>query len=202
MTGVSRLSCYRLLSSSHLPEARVRLMAPHFTAALVLIPIVILGVWRRVRSQFGLQPIRRKRMIVRIVIFGVLGGLVALAAMHDMRLLAGLGGGIVAGAALGLLGLRLSRFEIDPIKGDCYVPNPYIGALVTVLFLGRLLWRYPMLMQQMQGSTGASPPLSGPPVGQSPLTLALFGLFVGYYICYYAGLLIHHQRILQGRPEP
>ena len=154
-------------------------MAPHFTAPLVLIPIVIRGVWRRVRSQFGLQPIRRKRMIVRIVIFGVLGGLVALAAMHDMRLLAGLGGGIVAGAALGLLGLRLSRFEIDPIKGDCYVPNPYIGALVTVLFLGRLLWRYPMLMQQMQGSTGASPPLSGPPVGQSPLTLALFGLFVG-----------------------
>lgn len=176
-------------------------MALHFTMPLVLIPVVALAVWRRVRSQFGPQPIRRKKMTARVVIFVVLGGLFASLAMHDMGLLAGLGGGTVAGVALGLLGLRFSRFQLDPIKGDCYVPNPYIGGLVTVLFLARLLWRFTMLAPQLQDPTGATPPIHGPDIGQSPLTMAMFGLFVGYYICYFAGLLIHHQRLVRSRPE-
>lgn len=175
-------------------------MAPHFTMPLALIPVVAWAVWRRVRRQFGLQPIQRKRMIGRVVIFALLAVLIVPVAMHDLRLLSGLGGGIVAGAALGLLGLRLSRFELDPVKGDCYVPNPYIGALVTALFLIRLLWRFSMLAPQMQDPTGATPPIHGPAMGQSPLTLAMFGLFVGYYICYFTGLLIHHQRVVRNRP--
>ncbi|GLQ48308.1 hypothetical protein GCM10007862_33590 [Dyella lipolytica] len=175
-------------------------MAPHFTMPLVLIPVLAFAVWRRVRSQFGPQPIRRNKMIARIAIFAVLGGVIAFASMHDMRLLTGLGGGLIAGAGLGLLGLRLSRFQLDPVKGDCYVPNAYIGGLVTVLFLGRLFWRFAMLSPQLQDPTGATPPVHGPEFGQSPLTLALFGVFVGYYICYFTGLLIHHQRIVRERP--
>jgi hypothetical protein len=87
------------------------------------------------------------------------------------------------------------------VKGDCYVPNPYVGALVTVLLLGRLAWRYAMLLPQLQDPTGVTPPVHGPDIGQSPLTLAIFGVFVGYYICYFVGLLIHHQRIVRSRPE-
>jgi hypothetical protein len=166
-----------------------------------MIPLLVFAVWRRVRRQFGAQPIQRKRMIARIVIFTVLCALVAPLALHDMRLLEGLGGGLVAGLVLDFVGLRLSRFIVDPVKGDCYVPNPYVGALVTVLFLGRLLWRFSVLFPQMQDPTGATPPAQGPEMGQSPLTLAIFGLFVAYYICYYAGLLIHHQRLLRSRPE-
>lgn len=176
-------------------------MAPHITLPLAMIPVVAFIVWRRVRMQFGPQPIRRKRMIARIAIFAVIGSLVGLAAIHDVRLLGGLAGGVVAGAALGLLGLRLSRFEVNPVKGDCYVPNPYIGVLVTALLLIRLLWRFAMLSPQLQDPTGATPPVHGPDIGQSPLTLAMLGLFVGYYICYYAGLLIHHQRIVRSRPD-
>lgn len=168
---------------------------------LVMIPVIVLLVWRRVRMQFGPQPIRRKRMLARIAIFAVIAVLVSVAVVHDLRLLGGLAGGVLAGAALGLLGLRLSRFELDPVKGDCYVPNPYIGAIVTALLLARLVWRFAMLAPQMQDPTGATPPIHGPAIGQSPLTLAMLGLVVGYYICYYAGLLIHHQRIVRGRPE-
>jgi len=175
-------------------------MAPHVTMPLVMIPLMALVVWRRVRTQFGLQPIRRRKMIMRVAVFAVLGCLMAAFAMRDMRLLSGLGGGLVAGAALGLLGLRLSQFRVDPVKGDCYLPNPYIGALVTVLFLGRLLWRLAMVSPQLQDPTGTAAPIHGPDIGQSPLTLALLGLFVGYYICYFAGLLIHHQRLLRSRP--
>jgi hypothetical protein len=175
-------------------------MAPHFGLPLVMIPVLAFAVWRRVRSQFGPQPIRRNKMTLRVIVFAVLGSLIAAASLHDIRLLGGLGGGVVAGAALGLIGLRLTRFQVDPVKGDCYVPNPYVGTLVTVLFLGRLLYRFAMLSPQMQDPTGATPPVHGPDIGQSPLTLAIFGLLVGYYICYFAGLLIHHQRLLRSRP--
>ncbi|HUA78982.1 MAG TPA: DUF1453 domain-containing protein [Dyella sp.] len=175
-------------------------MAPHFTMPLALIPLIAFAVWRRVRSQFGLQPIRRKRMIARIVIFAVLACLITLFALNNVQLLAGLAGGVAAGAALGLLGLRLSRFQVDPVKGDCYVPNPYIGAVITTVFLARLVWRFAMVSPQMQDPTGATPPIHGPAIGQSPLTLAVFGLLVGYYICYFAGLLIHHQRLVRSRP--
>lgn len=176
-------------------------MAPHFSMPLVLIPVIVFAVWRRVRRQFGPQPIRRKRMIARIVIFAIIAGLISVAAMHDVRLLGGLVGGLIVGGVLGLIGLHLSRFEVHPVKGDCYVPNPYIGAIVTALLLGRLVWRFAMLSPQMQDPTGATPPIHGPDIGQSPLTMLTFGLVVGYYVCYYAGLLIHHQRILRSRPE-
>jgi hypothetical protein len=176
-------------------------MAPHFSMPLVMLPLLALIIWRRVRSQFGVQPIRRKRMTMRIVIFAVVGALSALFAMRSLDLLGGLAGGLVAGAALGLLGLRLTRFQLDPVKGDCYVPNPYIGALVTILLLTRLVWRFAMLSPQLRDPSGATPPLHGPDIGQSPLTLAMLGLFVGYYICYFAGLLVHHQRLLRARPE-
>lgn len=175
-------------------------MAPHFSLPLIMIPVLAFAVWRRVRSQFGAQPIRRNRMTLRIVIFAVLGSAIAMASLHDMRLLGGLGGGLIAGVVLGLVGLQLTRFQLDPVKGDCYVPNPYVGSLVTVLFLGRLLYRFAMLSPQMQDASGATPPIHGPGMGQSPLTLAIFGLLVGYYICYFAGLLIHHQRLLRNRP--
>jgi hypothetical protein len=176
-------------------------MAPHFSMPLVLIPVVAFLVWRRVRMQFGAQPIRRKRMIARIVMFGVVAVLIAVTGLHNPMLLSGLAGGLAGGVALGLAGLRFSRFEVHPVKGDCYVPNPYIGALVTALLVVRLLWRLAMLTPQMQDPTRATPPIHGPDLGQSPLTLAMFGLFVGYYICYYTGLLIHHQRIVRSRPE-
>lgn len=176
-------------------------MTPHFSMPLVMIPVVVLIIWRRVRSQFGLQPIRRKKMMARIVIFALLGVASAYFAMRDMHLLGGFAGGLVAGVALGLLGLQLTRFQVDAVKGDCYLPNPYIGALVTVLLLTRLLWRFAMLTPQLQDPTGTAPPIHGPDVGQSPLTLAMFGLFVGYYICYFAGLLLHHQRLLRERPD-
>jgi len=38
-----------------------------------------------------------------------------------------------------------------------------------------------------------------PAIGNSPLTLAMFGLLVGYYVCYFAGLLVHHRRFEQSQ---
>lgn len=177
-------------------------MPAHLTSYLIMLPIIALIVWRRVSRQFGRQPIRRKRMIVRIAIFALLGGMLALGGLQRIALAEGLLAGVLVGAALGLLGLRLTRFEVDPRKGDCYVPNPWIGALLTVLLLGRLAWRFMVLWPQMRQAAAAAGAYPMQPIGpvSTPLTMLVIGLLVGYYIAYYSGVLIHHRRFMQAHP--
>ncbi|RDI99248.1 DUF1453 domain-containing protein [Dyella solisilvae] len=157
----------------------------------IMIPLMVFAVWRRVRGSFGRQPIQRKRMISRMVVLGVIGTLMALGGLHNPRLLEGLAGGVLAGAALGIVGLRLTRFHRDANGADGYVPNAWIGGLLSALLLGRLAWRFLVLMPQLQDQAMAH---SAPGMGNSPLTFAIFGLLIGYYICYFAGLLVHHRR--------
>jgi hypothetical protein len=180
-------------------------MPAHLTQYLIMLPLLAWAVWRRVSRQFGRQPIRRKRMIMRVVVFCVIGAALALSGFHRIELAEGLAGGILIGGALGALGLRLTRFEVDPLKGDCYVPNPWIGALLTVLLLGRLGWRLLVLLPQMQHAPATTAGATGmPPMGytSSPLTMLVIGLLVGYYIVYFSGLLIHHRRFQQARLQP
>lgn len=158
---------------------------------LIMVPLMAYAVWRRVRGNFGPQPIRRKRMVARIVIFSLAAGLMALSGLYNLKLLEGLLGGLAGGAALGLLGLRLTRFGQDPKGADVCIPNPWLGAALTALLVGRLAWRFLVVMPQMQDAATA---YAGSPLGNSPLTVLVFGLMIGYYITYYAGLLVHHRR--------
>jgi hypothetical protein len=165
-------------------------MTPHMIP-FIMVPLMAFAVWRRVRGSFGRQPIRRQRMIGRIAIFAVLGVVLGLSGLHNPLLLEALLGGAAGGVLLGLAGLRLTRFERDATGADAYIPNPWIGGLLTVLLLARLGWRLMVAMPQLQDSAMAS---SAPAIGNSPLTLAMFGLLIGYYITYFAGLLVHHRR--------
>ena len=165
-------------------------MTPNMIYAL-MIPLMAFAVWRRVRGSFGPQPIRRKRMIARIAIFSVIAALLALGGLHNLRLLEGLIGGALAGAALGVAGLGLRGLVRDAAGQDLYIPNAWIGGLLTVLLIGRLAWRFLVALPQLQDPATAH---ATPAMGNSPLTLAIFGLMIGYYVCYFAGLLVHHRR--------
>ncbi|HEU4669772.1 MAG TPA: DUF1453 domain-containing protein [Dyella sp.] len=168
-------------------------MTPNLAPVAIMVPVLGFAVWRRVRSQFGRQPIRRGRMQARIAIFAVVGVLMALGGLYNLRLLEGLAGGVVLGAMLGMLGLRLTRFERSADGSDGYIPNPWIGAVLTALLVARLAWRFLVAMPQMQHlpAAGAGAP---PAIGNSPLTLLVLGLLVGYYVTYFSGLLVHHRR--------
>lgn len=175
-------------------------MTPHLASLAVMVPVMGLLVWRRVRSQFGRQPIRRGRMLVRIAIFALLGVLMALFGLRHPPLLESLLGGVVMGIALGMVGLRLTRFERRADSGDGYIPNPWIGAVLTALLVGRLAWRFAVVMPQM---TAVEPGISGAPtLGYSPLTMLVFGLLVGYYVAYFSGLLVHHRRFERAQAAP
>ena len=180
-------------------------MSAHLMIYAIMLPLVALLIWRRVRRQFGRQPIRRKRMLSRVLLLCAIGAMLAWSGLRNIQLVEGLLGGVLLGAALGLLAVRLTRFEVDAKRGDCYVPNGWIGALLTALLLGRLAYRFALSWPQFQhGPTSVPTTANGPGMflghTTSPLTMLVIGLLLGYYIAYYSGVLIHHRRFLQSQP--
>jgi NhaP-type Na+/H+ or K+/H+ antiporter len=110
-----------------------------------------------------------------------------------MPLMAGIGGGLVLGALLGFVGLKLTRF-VTTEEGHFYTPNTHIGIALSVLFAGRILYNYWIRSQPSVAS-------DHPQMLQSPLTLFIFGLVAGYYLVYYIGLFVHtHDRKPDGSP--
>lgn len=179
-------------------------MPAHLANYLILLPLLAWLVWRRISHTFGRQPVQRKRMIFRVVIFSIIGVALALSGFHQLALAEGLFGGVLIGGVLGLVGLRLTHFEADPVKGDCYVPNPWIGGLLAVLLLGRLGWRLMVIWPQLRHPPAQAVGDASQSMGyaSSPLTMLVIGLLVGYYIVYYSGVLIHHRRFQRTHPAP
>jgi len=152
------------------------------------IPVLFGGLiawsfYRRIRRNIGRQKLRPRRIIVSIVIFCVVSLLIVATSRQNPNLLLGFGGGLLAGAALGFAGLRLTRFETTG-EGHFYTPDTRLGVAISLLLIGRLLYRYWML-RNISYAPNHPPPM------QSPLTLLIIGLTFGYYLVYYIGLFVH-----------
>jgi cytochrome b561 len=101
---------------------------------------------------------------------------------HAARL-AYLAAGIVVGVALGVFGLRRTKFEVA--QSECfYTPNAHVGIALSLLLFGRIIYRVfqvasmpPEIPHRMGGFAG------------TPITLSIFGLLAGYYVSYAMGLL-------------
>jgi len=78
--------------------------------------------------------------------------------------------------------------------GVFYTPNGYIGAILSALLLSRLAYRFLVLYPTLQSAhaEGADPFTM---FQRSPLTLALFGIVIGYYIAYSIGLLVRSRAL-------
>jgi hypothetical protein len=142
-------------------------------------------IYRRVRRNIGRQKLRPRRIITRFVMLCIAGVFVILLGLQHPMVLAGFGGGIVAGAMLGFVGLRLTRFESTG-EGHFYTPDTRIGVGLSLLVAGRIIYRFTVLNNGTTTMTPGQPP----PMG-SPLTFFIIGLSVGYSIVYYIGLLVH-----------
>ena len=157
--------------------------------------ILALIAWRaytRVRRNIGRQHFAPARCWVSVTL---LPGIVLLIAfglrLQPPAMGLSLVGGLALGVALGLLGLRQTRFEVAS-DGLYYVPSAPLGIALSTLLVGRLLYRF----------LTAGVPTSGPGMKPftthlTPLTLALIGALAGYYAIYAAGLLrwsVRHRR--------
>jgi hypothetical protein len=149
--------------------------------------LVVWAVYRRVRRNFGRQPVNVRRLQFRVALLAVIAVLVLSSSVRDMALVGALIGGAAGGAALGYLGLRHTKFEITA-QGRFYTPHTYIGLFVTALFLSRMAFRLLAVYLAPHASTQASQnPFDA--YQRSALTWAIFGVLIGYYILFNIGVL-------------
>lgn len=167
-------------------------VAPPHPSIFVTLGIAALVVWRlysRVRRMIGRQRLSRWRPWFTIGFFPLILALLLLASLAHPVNLATLTAGVVLGAALGVYGLRLTTFEPTP-QGLFYTPSAYLGIALSLLFIGRVLYRLTHVYL-VAGAPDATPA----DFVRSPITLAIFGTLAGYYIVYAIGLLRWRQRV-------
>ena len=170
-------------------------MTPQTTHALTTAAIIALIAWRlyaRIRRNIGRQQFRPARPWITLSIFPLLLVLLGFATVTRPLSEGSLWAGVAAGVALGVLGHRLTRFEVTP-EGYFYTPSAHLGVALSTLFVCRIAYRFIVTGFPGTGST--------PPTGQSltPLTLVLLGTLAGYYCTYAVGLLRWYGR---ARQEP
>jgi hypothetical protein len=150
--------------------------------AFLLAAAVILVVYRRLRRSFGQQPLLPLRMQVRILLLLIVGCLLLPAAMRSTAFLLAILTGVLAGVALAFWGAAHTRILRDGDR-QYYVPHTYTGIAVSLLFIGRLIYR----LFQVSGSPDQG--ISAAAMVRSPLTVGLYFLLMGYYVCYYSAVL-------------
>jgi hypothetical protein len=173
--------------------------APIQPSLALTIGLVAFIAWRmasRVRRMVGRQHLSRLRPWIAVVFLPLLVLMLSLVAFVKPAAAVALLAGCGIGIALGIWGLRLTRFEAMP-EGLFYTPNPYLGVALSVLLIARLGWRFAQLY-----AIGAPVSVSPADYVRSPLTLLIFGMLAGYYATYAAGLLRWKGKTEAGRPPP
>jgi hypothetical protein len=162
---------------------------PH-PSLLVSLGVVALIAWRmysRVRRMVGRQVFSRKRALATVVLFPLLLVLVLFGSLAHPTSLLALVAGAGLGVALGFYALRLTKFEETPL-GLFYIPSAHLGIALSLLFIGRIGYRFAQLY------LSGAPASSHSAFVSSPLTLVIFGTLAGYYVSYALGLLRWAQR--------
>ena len=155
----------------------------HLLTVLLVVALVAWRVYSRIRRVIGRQRLSTLRPWITVVVFPLIALLIlATSFVHPMTG-AALVGGAVVGIGLGILGRRLTRFEVTP-AGLFYTPNAHLGVALSLLLVLRLGYRFVML--QMNGGHVDAQSMQ---MGASPLTMAIFGTLAGYYVTYAIGLL-------------
>jgi hypothetical protein len=164
---------------------------------LAFAALVAYGLYRRVKRTFGRQPVTPRRMALRMAVLTVVAVLF-LVGMPSAQGLMTAGAGLAAGIVLALVGLARTTFEVTP-EGKFFYPDKWIGLAVTALFLGRLAARLLNFSERAAQVAAGDSPMAA--MQRSPLTLGLFFLLAGYYVGYYAGVLLKTHRLEAPKPS-
>ena len=158
-------------------------LSPTTIALIVAIPLILWRLYSRIRRLVGRQKSRLWRHWVAVTFFPLIVVLLGIVALHNAITLASLVAGVAIGTGLAVWGLKRTRLENTP-EGFFYTPNAHIGIAVSLLFIGRILFR----MVEVYGAIGGAQP-GMQDFARSPLTLAIFGVLAGYYTAYAIGIL-------------
>jgi hypothetical protein len=167
------------------------------SSSLIWLAVIALVLWRmysRIRRLVGRQRSVLRRHVATLIVFPLLLVMLALSALRHPLSLTALAGGLLAGIALAWWGLQLTRYETTA-EGYFYTPNAHIGIALSLLFIGRILYR---VVQIGAFSAPDAAQFSGQDFSRSPLTLLCFGTLAGYYVAYAIGILRWRS---QAKPE-
>ncbi len=163
----------------------------HPITLLLPVGVAALVGWRlysRIKRMVGRQRLSKVRPWVTLCVFPLLVVLLLLGSLSHPYVALALVAGVVVGAALGLYGLRLTKFEQTPL-GLFYTPSAHLGIALSLLLIARIGYRAAQLYLTpnaiQEGSTAFA---------RSPLTLLIFGTLAGYYVAYAVGLLRWRRR--------
>jgi hypothetical protein len=148
--------------------------------------VTVFVIWRmyiRVRKIVGRQKFSAMRSWAAVCVFPILIAMLLVGAFT--RPLLSLSGfaGVAIGVALGIYGLRHTKFE-GSSEGHFYTPGAHIGIALALLFIGRVT--YKLIHKYMLTSSYTQSPAE---IVESPLTLFIIGTLVGYFATYAFGLL-------------
>jgi hypothetical protein len=168
---------------------------PH-PSLLVYVGLGALVAWRmysRMRRVIGRQQFHKNRPWITIVLFALLFGLLMFSSLAQPMNAVALVAGVACGSALGVVGLRLTKFEQTP-EGLFYTPSAHLGIALSLLLFGRVAYR----MYQTYALADQASATGMNAVTNSPLTLVIFATLAGYYVTYAIGLLRWHRRVVRG----
>ena len=180
-------------------------MRPDFSqiGPFLLAALVVLGVYRRFRRNFGRQLLRPARLTVRIVLLAVIGCSLLPMALRSAQFLSAEFVGVALGIGMAVWGTQRTRFQMYEGRLH-FVPHTYTGIVVSLLFLGRMVFRFIQVYTGYHATAGHLQAGAGSPLAnaaapsqgflpaamvRSPLTLGILFVLVGYYVCYYSWVL-------------
>jgi len=165
------------------------MVVAHALSPYLFTGLLGLAYVRRILGNFGRRPWRPVAAGIRLglLMLALIGLGFAAAFLPGAAVAVGLG--LAIGGALAAFALRHTHADIvDGQRG--YTPNPWIGGALSLLLVGRLLWR--------MGSGGLTALAAGGAAygsQSSPLTLGIAATLVGFYVVNGIGLFVQMHRL-------
>ena len=164
----------------------------------IMLPLVAWRVYVRLKRLFAHQRYSVWKHGFSVLGLSALAALMCYEAAKKHESLASLAGGLLLGFLIGGWCLYRTDFERRR-EGLFFTPDRYIGAALSVVLIGRLVWR------GANGSTSAAG-WSLQEFIHNPSTLFLYGIFSGHYIAFAAGISVLASRWSRRRaletPQP
>ncbi|MCY8945681.1 kinase [Bacillus atrophaeus] len=141
--------------------------------------IIVFFLYKKIKRSIGYQPLRPRWLFIRVILFSLFAGGLAVFSLTHPFLYAYLTLGILGGFLLVFFAKRNISFEKR--RGKIYFrTHIWVELILLSLFLSRFLYR-------VSGLYLAHPDLKNPDsysqtIGTDPLTICIFFLIAVYYI--------------------
>lgn len=162
----------------------------HGGSIIVIAALILFVIYRRVRRTIGFQKFVKRQVMTRMIIFAAIGVLLVAAGYTHPEIYLWDLVGVVIGSVIAYISMRTTTFER---RGNnwFYRPHPWIGVLLLVLLVGRIVYRlyvdYRLFDTTHANAHAEQTQMSA--YANDPLTVTIFFTLISYYVIYFIFLL-------------